>query len=260
MFFDPMYFLFIAPAVILGHLGPGAHPFDLCPGPADACAVERGRRRAAHPRFGRPDQRGNRGDSRPVDRPLRLAGKGAAAEPDVYRSRTLAAVGIAAHESGHALQDALAYAPLAIRNAAVPAANIGTTVSFPLIFIGAAAAREPVLIWAGIILFSAFVAFQIVNLPVEFNASSRAKAQLVGLGIIDQEELRYVSKVLGAAALDVCRRHAPGDSDIAVLRHAVQQPGLTGIIGERRSTGFQPVFGRHRQVPVLHPSLANNPD
>ncbi len=119
---------------------------------------------------------------------------------DIYRSRTLAAVGIAAHESGHALQDAQAYGPLAIRNAAVPAANIGTTVSFPLIFIGLLL-HGHVLILAGILLFSAFVAFQIVNLPVEFNASSRAKAQLVQLGIINQDELRYVSKVLGAAAL-----------------------------------------------------------
>ena len=119
---------------------------------------------------------------------------------DVYRSRTLAAVGIAAHESGHALQDAQAYAPLAIRNAAVPAANIGTTVSFPLIHHRLAAAR-PRPDFGRHCPLRAFVAFQVVNLPVEFNASSRAKAQLVELGIINQDELVYVSKVLGAAAL-----------------------------------------------------------
>ena len=78
-----------------------------------------------------------------------------------------------------------------------------------------AAAREPVLIWPGIVLFSAFVAFQIVNLPVEFNASSRAKAQLVSLGIIDQDELRYVEQGARRRRLDLRRRHAPGDPDAA---------------------------------------------
>jgi uncharacterized protein len=120
---------------------------------------------------------------------------------EVYESRTLAAVGIAAHESGHAIQDAHAYAPLMVRNAAVPAAGIGTWISFPLILLGAVLNMNPVLIWLGIGLFSMVVVFQVVNLPVEFDASARAKVQLVSLGIINDQELTYVSKVLNAAAL-----------------------------------------------------------
>lgn len=139
-----------------------------------------------------PGQLSDHYDSR--DKVLRLS-------QQVYESRTLAAVGIAAHEAGHALQDGLAYAPLIIRNAAVPAANIGTGVGGTLVILGMFLHWNPVLIWAGIALFSAFVAFQIVNLPVEFNASSRAKAQLAQLGVVSEEEMPYVSKVLSAAAL-----------------------------------------------------------
>jgi Zn-dependent membrane protease YugP len=126
----------------------------------------------------------------------------------VYRSRTLAAVGIAAHESGHALQDALSYAPLTLRNLAVPLASIGSPLGMGLFSIGfllsglsKASALGGLFIFAGIALFSAVVFFQIVNLPVEFNASTRAKQQLMQLGIIDDEGLYYVKKVLSAAAL-----------------------------------------------------------
>jgi hypothetical protein len=119
--------------------------------------------------------------------------------PEVYQSRTLAAVGIAAHEAGHALQDAKGYAPLAIRNAAVPAAGIGANFGILLIILGAFFSQ--VLIWAGIALFSCVVIFQIVNLPVEFNASTRAKEQLATLGIVSDDAMPYVHKVLSAAAL-----------------------------------------------------------
>ena len=119
---------------------------------------------------------------------------------EVYESRTLAAVGIAAHEAGHAIQDAHAYAPLVIRNAAVPVAGFGSNASMLMIIAGLFLQMQP-LILIGIGLFATVVFFQLVNLPVEFNASSRAKAQLVGLGIINDEELVYVRKVLNAAAL-----------------------------------------------------------
>lgn len=119
--------------------------------------------------------------------------------PEVYQGRNLAAVGIAAHESGHALQDAQAYAALVVRNAAVPVASFGSGISYILILAGLLL-QHGVLIWAGIALFGGTVFFQVVNLPVEFNASSRAKAQLVDLGIIDRQELVYVDKVLDAAA------------------------------------------------------------
>jgi hypothetical protein len=120
--------------------------------------------------------------------------------PDVYASRSLAAVGIAAHEAGHAIQDAVHYAPLVVRNAAVPVASVGSGLGMIVLMIGLAMALQP-LIWAGIILFGGVAFFQVVNLPVEFDASNRAKAQLVELGIVPREEMRYVNKVLNAAAL-----------------------------------------------------------
>jgi len=119
---------------------------------------------------------------------------------DVYQNHTLAAVGIAAHEAGHAIQDAAHYAPLAIRNAAVPVASFGSGFSMILFFIGMLAPWLSWLMWAGIALFAGVVFFQLVNLPVEFNASTRAKDQLVALGIVDQQGLVEVRKVLDAAA------------------------------------------------------------
>jgi len=118
----------------------------------------------------------------------------------VYQSQSLAAVGIAAHEAGHAIQDARGYAPLLIRNAAVPAASFGSNSAFLLIILGLIFSQ--VLLWVGIALFGCVVLFQIVNLPVEFNASSRAKAQLAQLGIVaSREDMGYVNNVLSAAAL-----------------------------------------------------------
>ncbi len=119
---------------------------------------------------------------------------------EVYQSRSLAAVGIAAHEAGHAIQDARAYAPLVIRNAAVPVAAFGSGAGMWML-IGGLIFNIYALALAGIVLFSCVVFFQVVNLPVEFNASSRAKAQLAKLGIVSQQEMGYVNKVLNAAAL-----------------------------------------------------------
>jgi hypothetical protein len=119
---------------------------------------------------------------------------------EVYQSRSLAAVGIAAHEAGHAIQDARHYAPLVIRNMAVPAAGFGSGVGWFLAVLGLIFTYQPLLL-AGILLFSAVVFFQVVNLPVEFNASSRAKEQLATLGIVGPNEMPYVRKVLNAAAL-----------------------------------------------------------
>lgn len=118
---------------------------------------------------------------------------------EVYGSRTLAAVGIAAHEAGHALQDARQYFPLVVRNAAVPAASFGSNASIILLILGLLLSIQP-LILLGIGLFACVVFFQVVNLPVEFDASARAKAQLAELGIVGPQEMSYVNKVLNAAA------------------------------------------------------------
>jgi Zn-dependent membrane protease YugP len=116
----------------------------------------------------------------------------------VYGNRSLAAVGIAAHEAGHAIQDAKRYAPLVVRNLAVPAASVGSNLGLMLIFGGLF--FSPWLIYAGIALFSCVVFFQLVNLPVEFDASRRAKRQLVDYGIVSPTDMTYVNKVLNSAA------------------------------------------------------------
>lgn len=119
--------------------------------------------------------------------------------PHNYRMHSLAAVGIAAHEAGHAIQDAQRYAPLVVRNAAVPVANFGGGISIFLLILGLVM-HLPFLFWAGILLFSGTVFFQLVNLPVEFDASNRAKKELVSLGIVPSREMSHVNGVLNAAA------------------------------------------------------------
>jgi hypothetical protein len=117
-----------------------------------------------------------------------------------YHGRNLAAVGVAAHETGHALQDAHGYFLMTLRNLAVPAANFGSGAFMFLLILGMLF-HVTGLIWLGIIAFSGVVVFQLVNLPVEFDASSRAKALLVSEGIVHQFEMGPVNNVLNAAAL-----------------------------------------------------------
>lgn len=121
----------------------------------------------------------------------------------VYQSSSVAAVGVAAHECGHAVQHARGYAPLAIRGVLVPVANFGSALAWPLILIGLLITGETsvFLINLGILLFSAAVLFQLVTLPVEFNASRRAVDVLGASGMLYPDELSSVKKVLGAAAL-----------------------------------------------------------
>jgi Zn-dependent membrane protease YugP len=120
--------------------------------------------------------------------------------PEVYRSSSLAALGIAAHETGHALQHANEYVPLNLRNNLFPIANIGSTLAWPLAVLGLIAG-SPNLINVGILIFMAAVLFQAVTLPVEFNASRRAMAMLSDGGYITQSESGHTRKVLSAAAL-----------------------------------------------------------
>lgn len=121
----------------------------------------------------------------------------------VYQSSSVAAIGVAAHECGHAVQHARGYAPLAIRGALVPVANFGSAIAWPLILIGLLITGETsvFLINLGILLFSAAVLFQLITLPVEFNASRRAVSVLDSSGMLYPDEVASVRKVLGAAAL-----------------------------------------------------------
>lgn len=117
------------------------------------------------------------------------------------QSTSVAAIGVAAHECGHAVQDHTNYVPLRLRAAIVPVANIGSTISFPLILIGVLFSWNQTLINIGILAFSLALIFQLVTLPVEFNASRRALSILSEGGLLTEEEVPMARKVLFAATL-----------------------------------------------------------
>lgn len=118
---------------------------------------------------------------------------------EVYAGRTVAAAGVAAHECGHAIQDAEGYSPMRLRASVVPVANIGSKLSIPLIFLGLFLGGIDTLVIAGILMFAAVVIFHLVTLPVEFDASSRAVRILDRTGILRGGEVKGARKVLSAA-------------------------------------------------------------
>ncbi len=130
----------------------------------------------------------------PTNKVLRLS-------DTTYGARSVAAIGVAAHECGHAVQHAKNYSPLTIRKNMVPVVNIGSALSWPMILIGIFLGYNSTLIHLGIILFSLAVLFQLVTLPVEFNASSRALVLLKDTGILYTDEVKSARTVLKAAAL-----------------------------------------------------------
>jgi len=153
--------------------------------------------------------------------------------PEVYNGRSLAALGIAAHESGHAMQDAQHYPLLALRNGLVPLASFGGGLAWIIIIAGfvlssmvsGMAAIGGFLILLGIGAFSLVVVFQLVNLPVEFDASRRARIALIDGGLITQDEDVYVKKVLDAAALTYV---AATLSSVMTLLYFLVRSGLLG--------------------------------
>lgn len=148
--------------------------------------------------------------------------------PDVYRGDSLSSVGVAAHEVGHALQHADGYAPLRLRSFMVPVASIGSNLAFPLI-LGGILLNALGLAYAGVALFGAIVLFQLVTLPVEFNASSRAIAQLGNIGVLSNpEEERGSRKVLSAAALTYVA------AAVVALMNLVYWMMRLGLLGGRR--------------------------
>jgi Zn-dependent membrane protease YugP len=200
MFFDPMYFLFIGPPLLLGLYAQWKVKSmfkQMSQVPARMSGAEAARQMldsdglfnvGIEPVPGRLSDHYD-----PGARVLRLS-------QDVYSGRSMAALGVACHEAGHAFQHAHGYIPLKIRAAAVPAANFGSGIGIYMAMFGMMFNFQPLLL-LGIILFSAVVFFQLVNLPVEFDASARAKQHLVEHGLITDMEAPYVSKVLNAAAL-----------------------------------------------------------
>ncbi|MGB7326188.1 MAG: zinc metallopeptidase [Rubripirellula sp.] len=195
-----MYFLFLAPAMLLGLYAQWkvkSSFSEMAKIPARMSGAEAARRMLDNGGLQsvRIEQvQGHLSDHYdPRGKVLRLSS-------DVYGGRSMAALGVACHEAGHAFQDATGYLPLVVRNAAVPAANFGSGISGVLLMVGYLMSSKA-LILIGVIFFSAVVFFQLVNLPVEFDASARAKRELVAQGMIAANEEHYVSKVLGAAAL-----------------------------------------------------------
>ena len=206
--FDPMYFIFVGPTILLA-------------------LWAQVKVKSAYAQAGRVPARSGLSGAETAQRILNAYGvTGVAVEPvksflgdhydpkhkvlrlspDVYHGRSLASVGIAAHEVGHAIQDASAYAPLALRNGLVPMASVGSNLALGLIIIGMIlaylqTALGQTIAAVGLGLFGVVVLFQLVNLPVEFNASSRARAILLDQGLVTAGEDKVVGKVLNAAAM-----------------------------------------------------------
>jgi Zn-dependent membrane protease YugP len=215
-FFNPMYFVFLAPALIFalwaqGRVRSAYTRFSRVIGSSNLTGAEaaatmlRGKGMEIAPT---PEAAKRLGNAVAIARiggvltdhydprahVLRLS-------PQVYDGRSLASVGVACHEAGHALQHAEHYAPLELRNVMVPVASFGSWVAVPLIFLGFIIGLTG-LIWVGVIGFSAIVLFQLITLPVEFDASRRAKLALAQTGIIrGPAETQGVASVLDAAAL-----------------------------------------------------------
>jgi hypothetical protein len=202
MFFDPMYFVILIPALLLSALASWATRSRF-----ERWSRVPSRNHASGESVARflLDQNGL-GDVRvvpvrgslsdhydPTQRVVHLS-------EDVFYGRSVSAMAVAAHETGHAIQHAHGYAPLWLRSLSARAANIGSNLGMIIIVAGFLLSLTP-LVWTGIVLFSATVVFQLITLPVELDASRRAKFELLRLGLVGPEERNGVSQVLTAAAM-----------------------------------------------------------
>ena len=202
MYFDPLYFMMLAPAMLLAlwaqfrvksafTWASQIAPSSRLSGAEVAAKILQAN---GISNVGIEQAQGFMGDHYdPGKKVLRLS-------PDVYSGRSLAALGVAAHEVGHALQDATGYAPLVLRNGIVPLASIGSNSAFFLIMLGGLL-QSMNFVLLGIGAFSLMVIFQLINLPVEFDASNRARKILVERGFVSPQEEKAVAKVLNAAAM-----------------------------------------------------------
>src|SRR3990172_9474913 len=226
MMFDPMYLLFIAPGLILSlwasfRVKRSFNKYSevrSMRGLTGAEAAEEMLRYAGIGDVRIVRAHGMLSDHyNPLNKTLNLS------EP-VYDSNSIAAVGVATHEAGHAIQHAKNYAPLWVRSALVPTANIGSGIGYFVMLIGMMLSATN-LVLVGAVLFSAVLLFQIVPLPVEFNASSRAKALVVEQGIVSAQEREGIDKVLNAAALTYV---AAAISTLMTLLYFLMRSGLLG--------------------------------
>ena len=225
MLFDPMYLLFMAPALALSMWA----SFRTKSAFKKYSRVRSGigytgaqAARVMLEREGLYDVKINRAGGflsdhyNPMTRSLALS-------ESVYDSSSVAAIGVATHEAGHAIQHARRYAPLWLRSALVPTANIGSSVGYIVMLIGLFMSQTMVLF--GALLFSMVLLFQVVTLPVEFDATARAKQLVVAHGIISPQEREGVDRVLNAAALTYV---AAAVSTLLTLVYFLMRSGLLG--------------------------------
>jgi uncharacterized protein len=224
--FDPLYFVFLAPGILLALWAQfkvqsayaRAQQVPARSGASGAEAAEAVLHEGRVPGVRIEPTEGVLSDHYvPGQRVLRLS-------RDVYAGRSLASLGIAAHEAGHAMQDARGYPLLVVRNLMVPLASIGGSVSWVLIMLGVVLSSL-MLVKVGILAFGTTVLFQLVNLPVEFDASRRARAALVEGGLVSPEEDMEVKRVLDAAALTYV---AATLSSVLTLLYFLFRAGLLG--------------------------------
>jgi len=231
--FDPIYFLFMLPALLLSGVASLMTHLTFkrfstirgYSGMTGAQAAERMMRSQGIMNVQIERVEGFLSDHYdPSKKVLRLS-------PDVYDSDSLSAIGVACHEAGHAVQDATAYAPLVLRSALVPVAQFGGTASNWIIlagFILMSFATGPLGLWivkAGIVLFATTVVFTLVTLPVEWDASARAKAHIVAAGIVSPGQERQAGRVLNAAFLTYI---AGAVSALVTLLYYLYRAGLLG--------------------------------
>lgn len=205
MIFDPVYFLFVGPAIVLSlwasyRTNAAFKKYSLVRTLSGLTGAQAAARLLQHAGIGDVKIVATQGvlsdHYNPVTKTLALS------EP-VYGTNSIAAVGVACHEAGHAIQHASSYAPMWLRSALVPTANIGSKLGYWVMLIGLflMSSVGPVVVYIGAILFSLVLVFQIVTLPVEFDASRRAKVLAFEHGIVTSQEREGVATVLNAAAL-----------------------------------------------------------
>jgi Zn-dependent membrane protease YugP len=226
VFFDPIYLLFVAPALLLSlwasfKTKSNFERYSRVPAASGMTGAQAAQRlldgAGIHdvrviPTAGMLSDHYN-----PVNKTLALS-------EAVYGSRSIAAIGVACHEAGHAIQHARHYGPLWLRSALVPTANIGSSLGYLVMVAGLMFSSANVVL-AGAVLFSAVLLFQVVTLPVEFDASARAKQLCVAHGIVAPREREGVDKVLNAAALTYV---AAAVSTLLTLLYFLFRAGLLG--------------------------------
>ena len=226
MIFDPMYFLFIVPGLALSlwasfRVKRTFNRYSQVPSRSGRTGAEAARMLLAG--AGISDVRIVRSHGMLSDHYNPLTKTLALSEP-VHDSTSVAAIGVATHEAGHAIQHARHYAPLWVRSALVPTANIGSSMGY-IVMVGGLLFQSQSMVLVGAVLFSAVLLFQIVTLPVEFNASNRAKALIVQHGIVTADERKGVDAVLNAAALTYV---AAAITTLLTLLYYLHRAGLLG--------------------------------